>query len=64
MQFKKKRRFFFFMVHVTNQEHSQDWIYAILIGQILCSNVRFLPRKYYACQIISFIGMMIYWSHE
>jgi hypothetical protein len=30
-------------------------IYAILIGQILCSNVRFFLRNYYAVQIFSFI---------
>ena len=31
------------------------WLYVILVVQILCSNVRFLLRKYYACQILSFI---------
>jgi hypothetical protein len=30
-------------------------IYAILIGQILCSNVRLFLHKYYAGQIFSFI---------
>jgi hypothetical protein len=34
----------------------QRLIYTILLVQLLCSNVRFLPRKYYGVQIFSFIG--------
>jgi hypothetical protein len=34
-------------------------LYAIPTVQPLCSNVRFLPRKYYACQIFSFIYLLM-----
>ena len=35
------------------------WIYAILVGQILCSKSRNFLRKYYGVQIFSFINIVV-----